>query len=431
MSGGRGFTLLETALAASVGGLVIVGATVLFGAVSRSEATLNEVSRATHETALTQQALRRALTSLVMLARSDVPTEADREAQAQLVDESLLEPLPRPRMELGFDLTPMLDAMVDLAGAEGVEIKSPYDGDRIAPQRLEVVVSQPPLSTALSRSAAWLANDGAARLALYAEPPPPTGEGGVRGCFELRPDGMRERVIAGTWPRPVPWEAGLSGGAGVASASLGGVGVGGGLGGGGSAKGGWTLWWRPVSEEENEARELGLAFDVDSRPDLLQEATPLIRGLYGVQWSVFENDPEDRERLVSRRETAALTSDDIPGYVELKLSGGAGLRAEWVFEVDWSVALAEGQAGITLTPGLAGTLGLTRGELEQLGLRPPGAGPGETGGSASAGGAGATPATGTPGGVSPEDDGGLIEAPAVTPRGRRGRGGSAGGQGNR
>ena len=326
-----GFTLIETVLALVMGTFVIGAAAALFLAIERTERTLGRVAESTQEAAVAQQTIRRSLASLVMLSSNELPaadsgrvTEDDAELPLEGGEPGTEDPL--PRLELAYDTAPMIQEMVDAVRFTGAEIVSPVDLAAASPQRLELVVSDLPRIAALRSSTAWARPETLEQLALYRDPAPLSlpDEPGVRGCFELRPDGMRERVVRRLWENP---ETPL--GRAVESNA--------------EPSPGWTLWWRVVTSEEIEARRRNLPFDIDSRPDLLLEAVPLMRGLEICRWTFIENRSEEgrtSEKVQNDRSSATIAKD-IPGYVELSWRSSSGVAAEWLFELAWSIASEE------------------------------------------------------------------------------------------
>ncbi|MFI4897768.1 MAG: type II secretion system protein J [Phycisphaerales bacterium JB059] len=291
MRSARGFTLIETILAAALGSVVLLGTVSVFHFAARSEGVLAKRFEQTNEMARLQLTLRRAMQTLVMKANSTV--EVDEDA-----------PVERARVILGVDEVVM--GMIE--------------GGRTQPrgaasvQRLEVVLSAPPLPNSLLGPAAGWASPGTTD-ALDFSLADLEGEntGGVRGVFELRPDGQRERLMrrAGldrtTWEVPDP----------------------------GDERAGWTLWWRPMTVEEIDHLNAGGAWLQD---DIMTEAgqmrlagaAPLVRGLTDCRWQVF-NDREMHESY------EGLEMRDLPAYVTLELRTASGLYANWMLEMGWTI----------------------------------------------------------------------------------------------
>jgi len=373
----RGFTLLETILAAVLG-LMIVGVVgSMFAAIDRADRLFARQAEATHEVAVTQQVMRRAFGAIVLLPLEDAPEpeaeeqpeeedeeedegvdeeggdqdqdqdqeqdqeqdqdegaddeaadeeDADRE-QEQEAEEN--EPPPYPRVILEFDTAPSLFDMFDYAGAIGAKLVSPYDGDLSPPQRLELVLSDHPAAGAIMGAERWARRSSAARDALYevTAPPRAADEGGRRGVFELRPDGMRERLLydAGVASRAIAL-ADRARPPPVADEE---------------PPDGWTLWWRPVYDAEIEARREGRAFDIGARPELLAEAVPLMSGLERARWRFTATDEEDPTIADRYTRFRAITYQDMPAYVEFEFTTTTGDYGNWMFEVIYSVAEEE------------------------------------------------------------------------------------------
>jgi len=361
----RGFTLAEVVLASVIGGVVVLATVGLFSAVSRADEAFAARAAAYTEFATTQRAVRRALLGLVMMPASERPEPAEVQ---RLVEAG--EPPPSPdewpmaRFVIEEDPSPSIGRMVAAARVDGVNLRSPAFGGAAGssdggvggavgtgvgpgprPQRLEVVVAQEPIPSELAYAGQSWARvayadaivDQSAGLAEKGESVDP----GLRGVFDLRPDGFRERVIAGLGPIPA---SAVAPGFGVdetgrrfAPRSL-----------SRPAKG-WTLWWRPVYAEERAARDAGAAFDVDEVPELLVEAVPLVRGLETCRFTAFALDEETGEGF--RFDSfVAHASRDLPGYTEVELRTVDGLYANWMFEVGWQVS----DEGVGEAPGDGG-----------------------------------------------------------------------------
>lgn len=328
MSRPSGFTLLETVLASVIGAVVLSAAFAMFLSVSRTERSMARASRHIEELGLTQQVLRRSFMTMVLASTETVrdAVEGAEEDGEVTPDESAA--LPRPRLLLAFDDAPSLGAMRTNAAIEGVQLADPA-GYGFGPQRLEVVLPDKPVPESMRlMPAAWSTapSDDLIQAFDPSGVAVPVSEAGLRGCFELRPDGARERVIEGyglvvsrdLLPPPLTPAARTS-------------------------PEGWTLWWRPMYGEEFAARQAGRVYDIDLMPSLLAEAVPLVRGIEVLRWTAFaaEDDPNDPDApvIVERwPEYAASTVEDIPGYVEIELKTTSGTYANWMFELGWSLA---------------------------------------------------------------------------------------------
>ena len=90
MRSARGFTLIETILAATLGSMVLLGTVSVFLFAARSEGAFARRFEQTNEMARLQITLRRAMQTLVMKANSTVEADED-------------EPTDRPRIILSAD----------------------------------------------------------------------------------------------------------------------------------------------------------------------------------------------------------------------------------------------------------------------------------------------------------------------------------------
>ncbi|MEM0983036.1 MAG: prepilin-type N-terminal cleavage/methylation domain-containing protein [Planctomycetota bacterium] len=360
----RGFTLVELVLASVIGSLVLLGALAVFRLIETSDRSMQARFESTQETAIAHQAIQRSLMRLVLADEDSVsltersPEEALDEDQAEqaaddatsrnsgddaaasdepdadeddddfelLNDQDRIE---RPRLVLEREWSETMARMAQAARIDGVNLLDPSLGLGF-PQRLEVVLIETPLPPGFEVGRpSWLprrTNEVAENIALFANASAGR-EGGVRGVFELRPDGARELILAGM---------------GLSSRTL--------L----RAEGvkipreardpkGWTLWWRPVTETEYVVRESGRVFDPDSNPEYLAQAIPLLRGVTVARWDVIADravEGSDRRVLERYSEYRALSETDVPGYVELEVETASGVFHSWAFEIGWVVDAA-------------------------------------------------------------------------------------------
>lgn len=328
------FTLLETVLATVIGAMVVIACMGMFAAVARTETALATRANEVTELAMTQRTLRRALLTMVMMPAADRP-DPDLPQQPEEGEEP--EPMPVPRFIIEADPSPALEAMLVASSSDGFLLPPVSGVDFPRPQRLEMVLAMPPVPLGISEAGAlaqtgWAmvsqadaqldATVGVAEASQRTDP-------GYRSVFDLRPDGYRERIIAGLGITPasaIPAEFGRGDdGRLELPRRL------------RQRARGWTLWWRPVYEEERAARDAGLPFDADNRPELLAEAVPLVRGLVECRFSAFALD---RDAGSGNRFTRFLAwaSEDLPGYVEVEARTANGRYANWMFEVGWQVA---------------------------------------------------------------------------------------------
>jgi len=171
----RAFTLIEIVLASAIGGLVIIACLSAMTTLNHADTLLARRTTQSIDLSTVHSAMRTAFLSLSMAPR----TSPNAEAEAARDPENA----PPPRLLLEFVKPPI---PVSLLG-EGRIVKP---ADRVATQRLELVLSQPPL--------AGLRTAG------------PTGQ--LRGAFELRP--TRPEELAHPGDRPL----------------------------------GMSLWWRPMGQ---------------------------------------------------------------------------------------------------------------------------------------------------------------------------------------
>lgn len=144
--------------------------------------------------------------------------------------------------------------------------------------------------------------------------------GGVRGAFVLTPDEASERSLA---------EDGRTG---------------------------WTLWWQPMVGSDDTA------------------PVPVATGLVYCQWQVF------KDRQMHAELTAGVPAD-LPAYVQLEVETLAGLYANFMFELAWTVGDEPGSLIEEPEPapslGGAGSAAAGPGAPRQPGIQ---GGPGGTGG---------------------------------------------------
>ncbi|MBZ0171626.1 MAG: hypothetical protein K8E66_04535, partial [Phycisphaerales bacterium] len=325
---GAGFTLLETVLATLIGSLVLAAAMSLFVAMSRAERTMARASRHMEEMAMSQQILRKSFMTMVLAGQDSLARQmSEFEQDGELTEDELVQ-LPRPRLLLEFDTASSIAVMRTNALLDGVRVLDPA-GYGMGPQRLEITLPDKPVPESMRLfPSAWTSApaDDLVRVFDPSGVEKPENETGLRGCFELRPDGARERLMEGY---------GLVPARGLEPTPL--------LPAARRPPDGWTLWWRPVYGQEYRVRQQGVAFDIDRQPGLLAEAVPLIRGVRLMRWVAFaaEENPDDPDApvIVERwPEYAGTTVEDIPGYMEVEIETTSGAYASWAFELGWSLA---------------------------------------------------------------------------------------------
>ena len=151
----RAFTLIEVVLASAIGGLVIIACLSAMTTLNRADTALARRAAQSLDLSLVHSAARTAFLSLSMAPRGNPNDQPDRAENP--------ENAPPPRLLLEY-VKPPIPARLIGAG----RVVDP--ADRVATQRLELVLSQPPL--------AGLRTEG------------PAGQ--LRGAFELRPTQPRE-----------------------------------------------------------------------------------------------------------------------------------------------------------------------------------------------------------------------------------------------
>lgn len=312
----RGFTLLETTLALFVGGLVIVTVTLMMSATRNTDRAYARAFEQTAALAMTQAAVRSSFLSLLMLANEDAAQtdatddeaadeEADQTGDEGADEEVLVELEARPRIVLEPD-----SEAIEIGQALG----TPWGGE-IDPQRLEVVLSRAPLpDTFAGVTRGWAFAEEDADSLNFAT----AGGGGgrVRGVYELRPDGYRERRM-----RQLGLQLPINA-APPADVELDGQ---------DRSANGWTLWWRRMPGDEVLRRRLGRPARTGADEDdarRLAGSIPLVTGLSWVRWRLFE----DRVR---RDAYGALVVADLPAYAELELRATDQTYANWMFEIGW------------------------------------------------------------------------------------------------
>lgn len=202
--------------------------------------------------------------------------------------------------------------------------RTPNEGIMVAPQRLEVVLSKPPVPMPRQRTdgSADVVFPGADRSAApksadagkaadtdskkedageakgpggrpeenAEQAPEQTAGRSIRGVFELRPVPALERVPGGGPARDMPT---------------------------------WSLWWRPYpagTHQLSRAEAVALA----------PYAVMLASDLTYCRWQVFD----DRQR---KSEIAVTFPSDLPAYIEMEVRTAGGLWENWMFEVDWAL----------------------------------------------------------------------------------------------
>ncbi len=118
---------------------------------------------------------------------------------------------------------------------------------------------------------------------------------------------------------------------------------------------GWVLWWRQIYPV------VDAPFDLEPTSGQRVGQTRLMGNIASATWRALytkksgANQGNDAERL---REHSAVWSDDLPGYIELEIHTNSGIRHEWTFEIGWGLSGEPGSiASVTGQPAVAANLG--------------------------------------------------------------------------
>lgn len=303
----RGFTMLEVSLAAVIGGLIVLASLGVFSALDRADLTLK--SRFDHSMQMSrlQTVMRRTFVNLAMstktpprnrpaggrtTAQQSAPTPAAAAAEPQnqpgaVQDEQQI-PEP-PRVILGFDdrLGPVEMQLLTKFGT-GPNVPATW-----RPQRLEVVLSRPPVPIPKGGASGVFPEAGTG-LDEFSDSNSVSASRLFRGIYELQATLPGTRGPNGERPRPFTT---------------------------------WSLWWRPMpppitpeAGSEGEVREFQLA-----PPSLIASDLTYLR------WQFF-----DDRTLKHEFSTAYYLG--LPAYVQLEVQTASGIWASWMFEVDFQLA---------------------------------------------------------------------------------------------
>lgn len=289
----RGFTILETVLAATLAAIVVLGCMGAFLALNRTDRALAGRFEEANDLARIQRTMQRAFTSLLLSEESPLDDELELGAEEEegeeeqgeqpqddpeAEDEALDEPVQIRRIALEPDLDPTLTSMISRAryGAGG-------GGSSVAaPQRLELVLSAVPIRPPSVQSTAWAAalvgvEDLQAQELAEAEGAEEYS--GVHGAFVLRPDDPTGDQATARAARE-------------------------------DDRVGWTLWWQPLDDRSEPAR--------------------VASGLAACSFQMFHG----REML---SDLVAYNAAEMPTYIQLEVETLSGLYANYLFEVVWTV----------------------------------------------------------------------------------------------
>jgi len=290
----RGFTLVELTLAIVVGSLVLLGVSGVFAAARNMERIFGVQYNASTQLHITQMTIRRAMLTLQIEAdqRQIAPDDTNTDENGNSIPED------RPRIILETD-----PAYASHPG-------------QWQPQRFEVVLSTPPIALNMAtKAAAWARINDRDEDSLDFSSEDASG-GVMRSVFELRPDGIRERLMRQVGildPDPNADQKSL-----LAEMT----------------PTGWTLWWRPILHTESNFLKNGGSPLPDSAGTAeeiryrLAGAIPLVKNIELCSWTVYKSD----EKVSAYR---ALSMSQLPAYAEFELLLTNGQYASWMFEVDW------------------------------------------------------------------------------------------------
>lgn len=300
----RGFTLLEVSLAAVIGSAILFATVGLFGLMERSETLLDRQFHQAREMGTLQIVLRRSLNAMLMAEdNAESMEDTSAETRGDIGEGEVVETEDpawdmegnRPRIFLEYDQSPDLREMSML-------VPSIPNDPMGVPQRLELTLPRSPIPASLRLpTIGWQAQG----IDLEAEQEVYGISGSVRGVFELRPDGSRERFLYNNGMTPSDGERLRN-----------------------ETQTGWTLWWRPIFPDEILKQQLNLP---PSQEDFLRsaaEAYPVIRGVKRFRVLAFDNG-------YRKPVYAARTATDLPAYMEVEIETYSGLYSNWMFEVGW------------------------------------------------------------------------------------------------
>ncbi|MBO6512584.1 MAG: type II secretion system protein [Phycisphaerales bacterium] len=296
----RAFTLVELTLAIVVASLVMLGVTGVFAAARSMDRIFSNQYENSTQLNIAQMTIRRALLSLQIEEDQRVnPNDS-----AGVNTEAAGEIEPRPRIILETD--PIFDN---------------YPGEW-KPQRLEVVLSAPPIALNMAtKAAAWARiNDRDADSLDFSST---DASGGIlRSVFELRPDGSREAIMRRVGIMDPDQEADERYLQSLQALQS------------GRAVEGWTLWWRPILYTESlYLRDGGIPLEDTAGTEdeirfRLAGAIPLVSDIDLCSWTVYKSD----EKI---NEYEALSMSSLPAYAEFELLLNSDQYATWMFEIDW------------------------------------------------------------------------------------------------
>lgn len=323
MTSRRAFTLLEVMLASAIGSMVILVGLSLYFVMDRADQAAKRRFETSSDLQRTRLVMQRAFSQFLM---SDEPKpRRERPEDANAADSGKAAAAPPPRRDGRDPNAPPPPPRIILSVPEsGVPMAGGAAGYAAASfQRLELVVFDSPVPTSRATGIGAWTRGGRASLGVRGRPKPaasareaaetpiesdtPTEDmdaalaeaeqpvRAYRGAFQFLPQPLRD----GEEPNP-------------------------------AAPPRYQLWWipmpprRPVDDPTGDPARDAL-FRANLEPPYLLCSDVLRAG-----WRLFD----DRERKTA----AQVTWDsELPAYVEFEVETAAGLRAEWMFEVNWAV----------------------------------------------------------------------------------------------
>ncbi|MCA9287697.1 MAG: prepilin-type N-terminal cleavage/methylation domain-containing protein, partial [Phycisphaerales bacterium] len=225
----RAFTLVEVVLALALGTLVVLGASSVIGMLNRGDTTLRDRFDQTHALAKGQIVFRRIFSTIVM-SNEDKPASyivqnaraATEEMRTRAAQEAAA----------GLELPPVrFQVQPDTRWDNYARGMTTGDGTPFTPQRIEIVVSQPPLVASL-QAREVLENRDSGNI--------------IRASLEVRPS----RTRAGDFC--------------------------------------WAVWWVPLIETE-----LGWVPQTDDTGIVLGDK--VMDGLRSIRWTVFDDRTRKQE----------------------------------------------------------------------------------------------------------------------------------------
>lgn len=402
----RGFTLLEVSLAVAIGSLVMICALALLSSIQRSEAMLSTRADDSGELQRLRLVFQRTF-STMLVSQSTVANRApatavpaDGSTPPAGVSPFVDDTPPRVLLDLDERYASVNNAVMTMRRENGEVIQT-------IPQKLEVVLIDPPVPTAAIDvfAAAKAIKKDTGRMG-FLDRQKMTGENGVPvqsdiplvgqgsgdGSEEEESDEGTVRAIRGVFelrmPDPIPGQRIDP-----------------------TEKPVYELWWVPIAARRTveEIREMTRT---QRRIEAIAAGDPFMiaKNITFLRIRMF--DDRSKKSVYS-----AIYQKDLPAYVEVDVETKSGMRGEWLFEVGWAIGPETGKqaelarnAQRTRLENAAGTDG-----------KPGSGGTGGTGGAAGAGGLGSGAGSGFGSGA-----GGGRETPGI--KGGKPGGGKSGGK---